>query len=188
MDPITGIADTVIPLDASQVPEEYRASVHAVQSQTDTQPGGALGKDEFLNLLVTQMSYQDPLNPMDSTESIAQLAQFSALEQMQNVNDQIEGLRRTTGLTDAMFLQGQTIEAMDSSGALHSGMVESATWGQDGLVLNIGGVPVPLSSITEMRLAAIDAEGAQADAEATADGAAASPEDIVQVVDAIATP
>jgi len=60
------------------VPSTYSAS------NTNT---SALGKDEFLNLLVTQMQYQDPLEPSSDTEFIAQMAQFSSLEQMQNLND-----------------------------------------------------------------------------------------------------
>ena len=51
------------------------------KKQTD-----ALGKDAFLNLLVTQLKNQDPLNPMDDRDFIAQMAQFSSLEQMQNLN------------------------------------------------------------------------------------------------------
>ena len=52
-----------------------------------------LGKDDFLTLLVTQLQHQDPLNPQDSTEFTAQLAQFSSLEQLGNVNDKLEYLK-----------------------------------------------------------------------------------------------
>lgn len=45
-----------------------------------------MGKDQFLNLLVTQLKYQDPLNPMDDKSFIAEMAQFSSLEQMQNLS------------------------------------------------------------------------------------------------------
>mgnify|MGYP003297966215 CR=1 FL=1 len=49
------------------------------------QSGGTLDKDAFLQLLVTQMKYQDPLDPSDNSEYIAQLATFSQLEEMQNM-------------------------------------------------------------------------------------------------------
>lgn len=52
-------------------------------------PGGDLGKDEFLQLLVCQMKNQDPLEPEKDTDFIAQLAQFSALQQMQNLNETV---------------------------------------------------------------------------------------------------
>lgn len=52
-------------------------------------PGGQLGQNEFLHLLVKQLEYQDPLNPMENTEFIAQMAQFSALQEMQNVNSNL---------------------------------------------------------------------------------------------------
>jgi flagellar basal-body rod modification protein FlgD len=48
-----------------------------------------LGKDDFLSLLITQLQHQDPLNPTDSVEFTAQLAQFSSLEQLANINDNL---------------------------------------------------------------------------------------------------
>lgn len=116
-------------------------------------PGGILGKDEFLKLLVTQLSYQDPLDPMDNRESIAQLAQFSALEQMQNVATQVEGLRQAQGLTDGLLLQGKDVEAVDVNGTLYAGIIEGVSWGKEGTMLTIGEKIVPLAKIAELRFA-----------------------------------
>ena len=57
--------------------------------------GGAnnLGKDAFLKLLISQLQHQDPLNPADSTQFTAQLAQFSSLEQLSNINDNLNTLK-----------------------------------------------------------------------------------------------
>lgn len=62
------------------------ADTTATNTSASTKGTNQLGKDAFLQLLVTQMQNQDPLNPSSDTEFIAQLAQFSALEEMQNLN------------------------------------------------------------------------------------------------------
>jgi len=59
--------------------------------------GKALGKEDFLRLLVAQLQNQDPLNPADPTQFTAQLAQFSSLEQMFNMNETLEGLGSLSG-------------------------------------------------------------------------------------------
>ncbi len=61
-------------------------------ASSETSSGDALGKDAFLTLLVAQMENQDPLNPMEGTEFTAQLAQYSSLEQLYNVNDNLESI------------------------------------------------------------------------------------------------
>ena len=61
-------------------------------SATTPSTTDVLGKDDFLQLLVAQLQNQDPLNPMESTEFTAQLAQFSSLEQLYNVNDNLSDL------------------------------------------------------------------------------------------------
>lgn len=79
------------------------------QTKAARQTKTELGKDDFLQLLVTQMRYQDPLKPMEDREYIAQLAQFSALEQMMNV-----GL--ATNLTYGMSMMGKTVYGTDAEG------------------------------------------------------------------------
>jgi len=66
------------------------AATSTGSSSTDVPaPGGKLGKDEFLKLLTTQMRYQDPMDPMDGKQMAADLAQFSGLEQLLNINDKL---------------------------------------------------------------------------------------------------
>lgn len=103
------------------------ASYAASQTSTTTTSNDTLGKDAFLQLLVTQMQYQDPLDPQDNSEYLSQLAQFSALEQMTNV---AEGLTEVSELvsninTSVLVAQlsnmiGQTVtwstDSTDASG------------------------------------------------------------------------
>ena len=75
---------------------DYVAPYKKVNEQKDDSiikdrvPNDYLGKDAFLQLMITQLRYQDPLDPMDNKDSIAQMAQFSALEQMQNLNNNMQ--------------------------------------------------------------------------------------------------
>jgi flagellar basal-body rod modification protein FlgD len=73
-----------------------------------------LGKEDFLHLLITQLQNQDPLNPTDHTEFTAQLAQFSSLEQLSNVNDNLEQLQNfqaSTNNSQSVSLLGKEITA-----------------------------------------------------------------------------
>lgn len=120
------------------------ASSSSSSSSSSSTKSTALGKDDFLKLLMTQMQNQDPTKPMDDTATIAQLAQFSSLEQMQNINSATLG-------TQANELVGRTITWTDTSGATQTGVVTAAVFakGQDPSLL-VGTVSVPVASITKV--------------------------------------
>ncbi|HAA81522.1 MAG: Flagellar hook capping protein [Caldanaerobacter subterraneus] len=104
-----------------------------------------LGKDDFLKLLVTQLKNQDPLNPMDDREFIAQLAQFSTLEQMQNMNSSFNAVR-------AINLIGKNIYATitDNNGNSQTvtGKVD-VVYKQNGeYFLQVNGIDVPVDAVT----------------------------------------
>ena len=77
-----------------------------------------LGKDEFLSLLVTQLQYQDPLDPMDNSQFVAQLAQFSSLEQMTNLNsayvDQSALIQSMNNNLTASFVGQEVVVSSDT--------------------------------------------------------------------------
>jgi flagellar basal-body rod modification protein FlgD len=100
-------------------------------NQTSTTPPtskNTLGKDDFMKLLVTQLSTQDPLSPMDSKDFGAQLAQFSSLEQMTNVNTNLVALQQMQGVASAasaVTLIGKKVDAQGNGVQLKSGAPQS---------------------------------------------------------------
>jgi len=77
---------------------EALLSSYTSTTSTANAVSNTLGKDDFLKLLITQLRYQDPLNPLDGTEFASQLAQFSSLEQLTNMNESLSESTTTTQL------------------------------------------------------------------------------------------
>ena len=88
----------------------------------------SLGKDDFLKLLIAQLSNQDPTSPMENTEFIAQMAQFSSLEQMTNMNAEFSKLNTTLTSNSAMGTLGKTVD-LDLNGVTTTGVVTAITSG-----------------------------------------------------------
>lgn len=96
--------------------EEYKR----MRDGEDQRDPSALGKDQFLQLLITQLRHQDPINPVEDKEFIAQLAQFSSLEQMQNLNSNLGEMmlaqQKLTALGQATQMIGQEVELFTHEG------------------------------------------------------------------------
>lgn len=103
----------------------------AVNGRTQSQ---SLGKDDFLKLLLTQLSNQDPTSPMDNTQFIAQMAQFSSLEQMTNMNSQFSKLADMYKSSEASSVIGKTVE-LNLGDTTAKGVVDAATRGENPQIL-----------------------------------------------------
>jgi len=123
-------------------------------------PRQELGKDDFLQLLLTQLSYQDPLSPMENTEFIAQMAQFSTLEQMTSMSQSFARLSSTLSSDFARIADmisgslaasalGKTVEVDIGNGQTVQGVVESVTRGNDPRVL-VNGLRYNWDQVTEV--------------------------------------
>ena len=86
-------------------------------------PMKTLGQNEFLELLVTQMRNQDPMKPMSDTEFIAQMAQFSNLEQTKEMSGDIKELRQSNAFAQGTALMGRHVRLMGYDEKVANGLV-----------------------------------------------------------------
>ena len=107
----------------------------AVQTQKTELPG-QLGKDDFLKILVAQLSNQDPMQPMQDAEFIGQMAQFSSLEQMTNMNTSMNKFvdrQLQSSMTDYADLIGKSVQWQENN-EVSSGKVQAVLY-KEGTVL-----------------------------------------------------
>lgn len=119
-----------------------------VPGMTTTQTASE-DKQMFLELMVAQLRYQDPMNPADSGEFLAQSAQFTALEKMQDVADRVGQLLGAQMAFGASGLVGRNVSwvSTEDSETTLSGTVDGVTFGPTGPVFDIDGVEVPIANI-----------------------------------------
>lgn len=129
-----------------QIPENL-ATYIPPQSAAKKANGTVMGKDDFLKLLVTQLQYQDPENPVDNKEFSAQLAQFSSLEQMANISEelsQLKDLLQQQGQYSLLQAVGKTARAPGDSL-----VADAAGGGQRGLFVLAGPSAATTVTITD---------------------------------------
>ena len=133
--------------------DAQRARKESAEEGNSRNVGGVMGKNDFLMLLAAQLRHQDPLNPQTDAEFASQLAQFSSLEQMQNMNEALSAMADY----QAFSLVGKYVIAetfMEFEGRMQQvqipGIVDSVFTQNGKKFAQIGDYAVPLSAITEV--------------------------------------
>lgn len=131
------------------MPAPGTATSSATSASSDPNQGlGALTGTAFLDLLVAQMKNQDPLNPMSSTQFMAQTAQLSTLEQITRLNQETQQVLADQQLTTGLGTIGRTVTGTDASGQSVTGTVVAVDMGAAGPVLQLeGGQQLAVSSL-----------------------------------------
>jgi flagellar basal-body rod modification protein FlgD len=115
-------------------------------------PTSALGKDDFLKLLVGQLKHQDPLAPTDNQQWIGQMAAFSQLEQTTNMANSTEQIVGALDRNGVLSLIGHNVTYLDEAGAAHEGSVERVDVVKGEPTLTVGGVSgIKPGAVTQVR-------------------------------------
>ena len=121
-------------------------------TKTSATANNGLGKDTFMKLLVAQMRQQNPMEPTDDKEMIAQMTQFSMLEQITNLATSSAASATAGQVNQAVSLIGHQVTYTDADGGAHSGTVDRVGFKNGSPLLTIGdATDVAPSQITEVR-------------------------------------
>jgi len=122
-------------LDAKEKAQlDQYVDAHNKKINNGRKPQQNLGKDDFLKLLIKQLSYQDPTAPMQDKEFIAQMAQFSSLEQMTTMSADFAKLTAMVSGSEASQSLGRNVEIMEGDNVVQ-GTVKAVTRGETPMVL-----------------------------------------------------
>jgi flagellar basal-body rod modification protein FlgD len=114
------------------IPSSLNSTPAATSQAAKSGANSAMGKDQFLKLFVAQLQHQDPMSPMQDSDFMGQMAQFSTLEQVSN-------LANANTMSNAIGLIGRTVTYKDKDGTLRSGAVEKVASVDGKPSLTVGG-------------------------------------------------
>ena len=129
------------------IPSVEQVSTGMYQPTAQAAGTSSPDKEMFLQLLVAQLRYQDPMNPADSSQFLSQSAQFTALEKMQDVADQTSALLAAQVSFGASSMVGKQVTYLGADGGSVSGTVESVTYDAHGPMLVVDGTQVQLGQV-----------------------------------------
>jgi flagellar basal-body rod modification protein FlgD len=122
------ISLSLSPQEQAMVSQRVDSFNKTLNEGKGVKPNAALDKNDFLKILITQLSHQDPTQPMDDKAFVSQMAQFSSLEQMTNMSEGLTKVADLIARSQAVSLLGSAVE-VSNGGATVSGIVDAVTSG-----------------------------------------------------------
>ena len=136
------------PVSAVGAVDPFAASAASSTTPKDA-TADKLGSDAFLNLLVAQLKYQDPTNPADSTQFLAQTAQFQMVEKLEQLTKMTTEMNRIQHTVEATALLGKQV-TYTVDGEEKTGVVTSTHLYSDGPTVRVGGKDVALEAVQQI--------------------------------------
>jgi flagellar basal-body rod modification protein FlgD len=119
-------------------------------ASASTDPFQTVDLNSFLKLMITELQNQDPLNPMDNSQILAQIGQMQNISSMTKLSQTLDGVALGQSLTSASILISSTITGLDDDGNDVTGQVDKVTMVDGAPKLDVGGKLVSLSNIKEV--------------------------------------
>lgn len=142
-------------LTATKTIQDAANATSQLQAKTDTVTGAASAKmtsTQFMNMLLKQLQYQDPMSPTDNNEFVSQQCQFSQLSATEEMNNSIT---QNNTIMQTLSLIGKNVTLQDPSDLSKtiSGNVTSANFTQNGSTIEVGGKSYPIALIKKVQAA-----------------------------------
>jgi flagellar basal-body rod modification protein FlgD len=113
-------------------------------------PAAVLGKDDFLKLMVAQLQYQDPLKPSDQSQFMSQMAQFSTVEGINNMQSTLESMSQSNTLSQGVSLIGKDVTYLAADGTTGTGNADSVSVLNGKITVHIGDTDVAIADVLQV--------------------------------------
>ncbi len=111
-------------------------AIGSALTTTNVTSNSALNQEDFLNLFLTELNYQDPLEPLSNRDFLAQMAQFASIEQTKQTTESVNNLVYLNSSSQSVSLLGKKVEVVNGA-ELVTGVVSSIAFTSDGLSMDI---------------------------------------------------
>lgn len=119
-------------------------------SATTSKTASTENGEQFMSLLLAQLTNQNPLEPMDDTQMVSQMVSMNSLEELKKISEAMTAMTKTSQFTSATTLMDKSVTYLNSDNEEVSGTVSAITMGDTDVYLTVDDVPVALSSLVSV--------------------------------------